>query len=66
MSWDIRRKIVLVVCVALCTGIILAPVALGGPGGSAPPFTLELFTGKALTLADLKGTAVVLLFWTQW
>jgi len=55
-----------VVSVVLLIGIILAPVALGGPGGSAAPFTLELFTGKTLTLADLKGTAVVLLFWTQW
>lgn len=66
MSGDIRRKIVLVVCVALCIGIIRAPVALGAPGGPAPSFTLELFTGKTLTLADLKSTAVILLFWTQW
>ena len=55
-----------VVSVALLIGIILAPVALGAPGGPAPPFTLELFTGKTLTLADLKGAAVILLFWTQW
>ena len=55
-----------VVSVALLIGIIMAPVALGAPGGLAPPFTLELFTGKPLTLADLKGTAVILLFWTQW
>ena len=66
MSWDIRRAIVLGVCVALLIGIIPAPVALGGPGGPAPSFALELFTGKTLTLADLKGSAVVLLFWTQW
>ena len=55
-----------VVSVALLIGIILVPVALGAPGGLAPPFTLELFTGKTLTLADLKGAAVILLFWTQW
>ncbi len=55
-----------VVSVALLIGIILAPMALGAPSGVAPPFTLELFTGKILTLADLKRTAVVLLFWTQW
>ena len=66
MSGEIRRAIVVVVCVALLTGIILAPVALGGPGGPAPSFNLELFTGKTLALSDLKGTAVVLLFWAQW
>ena len=55
-----------VVSVVLLIGVILAPVALGAPGGLAPPFTLDLFTGKTLTLADLKGTAVVLLFWAQW
>jgi len=32
----------------------------------APPFTLELFSGKSLALADLRGKGVVLLFWAPW
>ena len=55
-----------VLCCALVIGMILTPVVFGAPGGPAPDFTLDLFTGKTLTLAQLKGTAVVLLFWTQW
>ncbi len=54
------------ICVALVMGMILTPVVFGAPGGPAPVFTLDLFTGKTLTLGQLKGTAVVLLFWTQW
>jgi cytochrome oxidase Cu insertion factor (SCO1/SenC/PrrC family) len=44
----------------------LAPAANAGPGGAAPPFTLVLFSGKTLALSDLRGTAVVVLFWTPW
>ncbi len=33
---------------------------------AAPAFTLELFSGQTLKLADLKGTAVIVLFWAQW
>jgi cytochrome oxidase Cu insertion factor (SCO1/SenC/PrrC family) len=40
-------------------------VAQGAPS-PAPAFSLDLFSGKTLTLADLKGTAVILLFWAQW
>lgn len=51
---------------ALLIGIVLTPVVVGAPGDPAPAFTLDLFTGKTLTLAQLKGTAVLLLFWTEW
>lgn len=32
----------------------------------APPFSLELFNGKTLTLDSLRGKAVILLFWAPW
>lgn len=32
----------------------------------APAFSLKLFNGQTLRLADLKGKGVVLLFWAQW
>jgi cytochrome oxidase Cu insertion factor (SCO1/SenC/PrrC family) len=54
------------------TGLLLAAVLGIGPAlaaaapAAAPAFALELFNGQTLRLADLKGTAVVLLFWTNW
>ncbi len=33
---------------------------------AAPPFSLPLFDGKALTLDNLTGQAVILLFWAPW
>jgi peroxiredoxin len=50
----------------MLVGIVLTPVVLGAPGDPAPAFTLDLFTGKTLTLAQMKGTAVLLLFWAEW
>jgi hypothetical protein len=45
--------------------LIVLPVAQAA-GGPAPAFSLELFNGQTLTLADLKGKAVLLLFWAPW
>ena len=53
-------------------GLVLGAVALvvavpvQAAQGPAPAFALELFNGHTARLADLKGTAVILLFWTQW
>lgn len=48
--------------------LALAVVALPAQGApkAAPDFTLQLFSGKALSLNDLKGSAVILLFWAPW
>ncbi len=45
--------------------LALAMVALPAQGAArtAPDFTLQLFTGKTLSLNELKGSAVILLFW---
>jgi cytochrome oxidase Cu insertion factor (SCO1/SenC/PrrC family) len=51
---------------ALVAMLAVAPAAVRAAPTPAPAFTLELFTGKTLSLADLKGKAVILLFWTQW
>lgn len=56
----LRAMAILLLAVAL-----IAVPAAAAPT-TAPAFTLELFNGQTLKLADLKGTAVVLLFWTQW
>ncbi len=53
--------------------IVLATIFVGGGLPSvqaapkvAPPFTLESFGGEPLSLAALKGSAVILLFWAPW
>ena len=35
-------------------------------GGSAPDFTVETFEGRSFSLAEQKGTPVVLNFWESW
>jgi cytochrome oxidase Cu insertion factor (SCO1/SenC/PrrC family) len=48
--------------------LTLAVVALPAQGApkAAPDFTLQLFNGKTLSLNELKGSAVILLFWAPW
>lgn len=52
--------------VVLVAALVVAPVAAQAAPAIAPAFTLDLFSGKTLSLADLKGRAVVLLFWAEW
>lgn len=53
--------------VMLVAAIMVVPtVAQSAPAAQAPAFTLELFSGQSLKLADLKGKAVVVLFWADW
>ena len=35
-------------------------------GRPAPAFTLSTLDGKDVSLADLKGSVVLLYFWTSW
>ena len=35
-------------------------------GGAAPDFTVETFEGESFSLAEQKGTPVVLNFWESW
>lgn len=47
--------------------VLFAGAAFGQAGGRpAPAFTLTLLDGKTLSLADLRGSAVILLFWAPW
>lgn len=53
---------------AVLLTLILAVIALPAQAAPrpAPAFTLGLFNGKTLSLNDLKGSAVILLFWAPW
>jgi cytochrome oxidase Cu insertion factor (SCO1/SenC/PrrC family) len=56
---------------AACVGAVVAVMlvmlpAMQAAPRPAPAFSLELFNGQTLTLADLKGKAVLLLFWAPW
>lgn len=45
---------------------VLAALPAQAAPRPAPPFSLELFSGKTLSLESLRGKAVVLLFWAPW
>src|SRR3972149_4714343 len=57
---DLRVPVLVVLAVALT---LLPAQAAPRP---APPFSLELFNGKTLTLDSLRGKAGILLFWAPW
>ena len=58
----------------LAAGLLLAGILSGGSAGAAglavgeavPDFSLTLFSGKALTLSDLKGKPVFMNFFASW
>ena len=71
MPW---RRILLTLAVILPLVGVLAfgfsrdPRYISSPliGQPAPPFTVTLFDGKTLSLADLRGKVVFLNFWASW
>ena len=59
--------LVAVVVFALLVGAQLAERNRGRPtSGPAPDFAMRLFNGSDLSLADLRGTVVLLNFWASW
>jgi cytochrome c biogenesis protein CcmG, thiol:disulfide interchange protein DsbE len=66
MRWTVSRRALRALLPALLV-VLLTGVASGQAGGrQAPGFTLTLLDGTTLSLADLKGSPVVLLFWAPW
>ncbi len=63
-----RSTLARAVLVAAAMMTVTVPVVSAAPPASkpAPAFSLQLFNGNTLRLADLKGTAVLLLFWAPW
>jgi len=51
---------------ALLTVLLTSLVSGQVRGAQAPGFTLILLDGKTLSLASMKGSPVVLLFWAPW
>jgi hypothetical protein len=64
MSTPLVRLLFIVILLA--AAVVAPGIAQGAPAAQAPAFTLELFSGASLKLADLKGKAVVLFFWAEW
>ncbi len=56
------RAVLPALLVVLFTGVLSGQVHRA----AAPGFTLALLDGKTLSLAELKGSPVVLLFWAPW
>ena len=63
MSRTSRTRALVLAVAAVALAALLPARASAGP---APAFTLELFDGKTLSLADYKGSPVILLFWAPW
>ena len=52
--------------VAAMAGAALMLAHVSAEAGLAPAFTLELLDGTTLSLADYRGSPVILLFWAPW
>jgi peroxiredoxin len=66
-----RRWVRWGVDLALMAGVFMAVMAwqtrhLPGSGTPAPDFQLRALTGEQVSLADLRGKPVVLVFWAPW
>ena len=59
------RIIGLAVAVVMLAALLPVPAQATAPG-PAPAFTLELLDGKTLSLAEYRGSPVILLFWAPW
>lgn len=72
MPWRrllILAAIVILLIWLLAYGFTRDPRALGPSlilGKEAPPFSLRLFDGSNLNLADIRGNIVFLNFWASW
>jgi cytochrome c biogenesis protein CcmG, thiol:disulfide interchange protein DsbE len=52
--------------VAVIALAALSPARAAAAPGPAPAFTLERLDGQTLSLADYRGSPVILLFWAPW
>lgn len=71
MRW--RRLLITLLVVGLFLSLLVYgfyrdPRYIPSPlvGHSAPPFSLELFDGKTVTLDELRGKTVLVNFWASW
>ncbi len=60
------RALILSILLLAVTAVVVAPPDGTAAPRPAPAFTLTLLDGKTLSLADLKGSAAILLFWAPW
>ena len=55
-----------IVALGVTAVLVTALLSLGAAARPAPAVTLELLDGKTLSLAEYKGSPVILLFWAPW
>lgn len=62
-----QTRVVLRTLLPIFLAVLLTGLLPGQARGAlAPGFTLQLLDGKTLSLADMKGAPIVLLFWAPW
>jgi len=63
-----RRALIRRASAAIAIVALAGRLAARAQGASqpAPGFTLELLDGQSLSLDDLKGSPIILLFWAPW
>jgi cytochrome oxidase Cu insertion factor (SCO1/SenC/PrrC family) len=68
----IKRKLIMIGIVILLATLFLSACSQEGiqegyfPGDQAYDFTLPTLAGDDVTLSDLNGKAVLIVFWASW
>ncbi|HKV45216.1 MAG TPA: hypothetical protein VJT32_11175 [bacterium] len=62
----LSRRAAVAIAVVTLAALLSGPVPAGPAPAPAPAFTLKGLNGHLLSLAEFKGSPVILLFWAPW
>jgi AhpC/TSA family protein len=65
LAWQRAQRALSVLLVLLAVSLV-GPISGQARRTPAPGFTLPTLDGKTVSLAEMKGSPIVLLFWAPW